>query len=111
MKGDDLEGFIKNEFVPRLKAGEVVVIDNLNSHHRPEVAELIESAGASVVYLPVYAPEFNPIEMMWSQMKSFVQLFRTRGIESLNGIIKVAITLIHSGFLHNWFTKCCYCTD
>jgi len=105
MKGDDFEGFIKNELVPKLKAGEVVVMDTLNSHHHPEAIELIESIGTSVVYLRVYSPEFNPIEMMWSQMKSFVRLFRTRGIESFDGIIKVAITLIHSGFLHNWFTN------
>ena len=45
-------------------------MDNFNSHHREEVKEMIESVGARVEYLPVYSPEFNPIEMMWSQLQS-----------------------------------------
>lgn len=111
MKGYDFEAFIQADLVPKLEVGDVVVMDNLNSHHRPEVAEAIEAVGASVVYLPVYSPEFNPIEMMWSQIKSFVRLFRTRGIEALTGVIEVASSLIHAEFLNHWFTKCCYCTE
>lgn len=111
MKGDDFEAFIKIDLAPKLEVGEVVVMDNLNSHHRPEVAESIEAVGASVAYLPIYSPEFNPIEMMWSQIKSFVRLFRTRGMEALTRVIEVAISLIHSEFLNHCFTKCCYCTE
>lgn len=110
MKSDDFLEFIQVNLAPQLKAGDVVVMDNLNSHHRVEVREIIESVGASVEYLPVYAPEFNPIEMMWSQIKSLVRKFRTKTIESLSKIIEVAISLIHFRFLNHWFTKCCYCT-
>ena len=110
MKSDDFLEFIRVNLAPRLKAGDVVVMDNLNSHHRAEVREIIESVGARVEYLPVYSPEFNPIEMMWSQIKSLVRKFRTKTIESLDKVIEVAISLIHLRFLNHWFTKCCYCT-
>lgn len=111
MKGDDFKAFIQVDLAPKLEVGEVVVMDNLNSHHRPEIVEAIEALDASVTYLPVYSPEFNPIEMMWSQIKSFVRLFRTKGMEALTGVIEVAISLIDSEFLNHWFTKCCYCTE
>lgn len=110
MKSDDFLEFIQVNLAPQLKAGDVVVMDNLNSHHRAEVREIIESVGARVEYLPVYSPEFNPIEMMWSQLKSLVRKFRTRTLESLNKVIEVAISLVHFRFLDHWFTKCCYCT-
>jgi len=110
MKSNDFLEFIQVELAPQLKAGDVVVMDNLNSHHRTEVKEIIESVGARVEYLPVYSPEFNPIEMMWSQIKSFVRKIRTKTIESLIKTIEIAVSLIPSQFLNNWFTKCCYCT-
>jgi transposase len=111
IKGDDFGEFIKTDLAPRLQAGEVVVMDNLNSHHRADITQVMESVGASVVYLPVYSPEFNPIEMMWSQIKSFVRKFRTRTLEALTKVIEVATSLIHAEFLNHWFTKCCYWTE
>lgn len=51
------------------------------------------------------------IEMMWSQIKSMVRLFRTRTVEALTGVIEVAISLVDAQFFKNWFTKCCYCTE
>jgi transposase len=111
MKGDDFRQFITTDLAPLLQAGEVVVMDNLNSHHRADIIKVIESVGASVAYLPVYSPEFNPIEMMWSQIKSFVRKFRTRTIEALTKVIDVATSLIHAEFLNHWFAKCCYCTE
>lgn len=110
MKSNDFLEFIQVELAPQLKAGDIVVMDNLNSHHRTEVKAIIESVGARVEYLPVYSPEFNPIEMMWSQIKSFVRKIRTKTIESLIKTIEIAVSLIPSQFLNNGFTKCCYCT-
>lgn len=111
MQGDDFEAFVKTDLVPKLEVGDVVVMDNLNSHHRATVVEAIESANASVLYMPTYSPEFNPIEMMWSQLKSIVRMFRTRTIEALIGVIEMAISLVDAQFFKNWFTKCCYCTE
>ena len=110
MKSGDFLEFVRVNLVPKLKQGDVVVMDNLNSHHRQEVKESIESVGASVAYLPVYSPDFNPIEMLWSYLKSFVRKFRTQTIASLIKAIEVAVVLVTPEFLLNWFTKCCYCT-
>lgn len=110
MRSDDFLTFIQVNLAPQLKAGDVVVMDNLNSHYRVEVRDIIESVGASIEYLPTYSPEFNPIEMMGSQIKSFVRKFRTKTIESLNKIIESAVRLVHFRCLNHWFTKCCYCT-
>jgi len=109
MKKDDFLEFIRVNVVPKLRKGDVVVMDNLNSHHRKEVREMIEAVGARVEYLPVYSPEFNPIEMMWSQLKSLVRKFRTETMELLTRLIEVAVSLVDSQCLNNWFTKCCYC--
>jgi len=111
MNGDDFETFIKSDLVPQLEVGAVVVMDNLNSHHREGIAEAIESVGARVLYLPTYSPDFNPIEMMWSQIKSMVRLFRTRTVEALTGVIKIALSLVPTEFLKHWFTRCCYCAE
>lgn len=81
MKKGDFLDFIKVDLVPKLQPGDVVVMDNLNSYRCQEVREMIGAVGARVEYLPVYSPEFNPIEMMWSQLKSLVSKFRTETIE------------------------------
>lgn len=111
MKKADFLEFIETDLLPQLKPGDVVIMDNLNSHRCQEVRTYIESKGARVEYLPVYSPEFNPIEMMWSQIKSIVRKFKTTTIEALTRLIKVASSLVDSQSLVNWFTKCCYCTQ
>lgn len=111
MKGKDFYEFVKNRLINKLEEGDVVVMDNLNSHHREDIKELIESVGARVEYLPTYSPEFNPIEMMWSQLKSVIRKFKTKTAEALDKLIEIAISLVDSTQLKNWFIKCCYCSD
>ena len=101
MKKEDFLQFIKLDLLPKLKKGDVVVMDNLNYHHREEVQEMIESVGARVEYLPVYSPEFNPIEMMWSQLKSLVCKFRTETMELLVRLVEVAVSLVDLQCLNN----------
>ncbi len=109
IKKKDVLEFIKVNLAPKLKAGDVVIMDNLNSHRRKEVKEMIEAVGARVEYLPVYSPDFNPIEMMWSQLKIFLWKFRTETIEVLEKLTRLAAQLVDLQCLKNWFTKCCYC--
>jgi transposase len=69
----DAESFIvwtREVLAPCLRVGDVVVMDNLPAHKNPRVAEAIEAAGARLVYLPPYSPDFNPIEPMWSKVKA-----------------------------------------
>jgi transposase len=61
--------FVKRRLVPWLRRGDVVVMDNLNSHKMRAVRAAIEQAGAWPIYLPTYSPELNPIELWWADMK------------------------------------------
>jgi transposase len=56
------ETYVARVLVHELRAGDVVIMDNLSSHKGPRVREMIERAGASLLYLPPYSPDFNPIE-------------------------------------------------
>ena len=62
INGDWFEAYVTQVLVPDLKPGDVVIMDNLSSHKRASVRELIEAAGATLRFLPPYSPDFNPIE-------------------------------------------------
>jgi transposase len=74
VNGDVFEAFVEQVLVPALRPGDVVVMDNLSSHKRARVRELIEAKQAELKYLPPYSPDLNPIEMVFSKIK---QLLRT----------------------------------
>jgi putative transposase len=103
--------FIEQFLIPQLWVDAVVVMDNLPAHKVAEIAPLIESVGASVLYLSSYSPEFNPIEHWWSQLKAFLRLFSPTTASAVDGLIKIALRLINPEYLKNWFTPCSYCTS
>src|SRR3954466_12359926 len=75
--------YVEQVLVPALHRGDVVIFDNLSSHLSPEVFEAIERAGASVLPLPPYSPDFNPIEEMFSKFKGFPRRIGARAKEHL----------------------------
>ena len=81
------KGFTEHFLAPVLRKGDIVVMDNLSSHKVKGVVDLIESAGAKVWYLPPYSPDFNPIEQMWSKVKSVLRTFARRTKKTLFGAI------------------------
>ena len=62
INGDAFQAYVEQVLAPELSPGEVVIMDNLSSHKRQKVRETIEAAGAQLVFLPPYSPDFNPIE-------------------------------------------------
>lgn len=62
INGDWFEAYVRQVLVPDLRRGDVVIMDNLSSHKRASVRNLIEAAGARLMFLPPYSPDFNPIE-------------------------------------------------
>ena len=101
-------GFTKHFLVPVLHAGDIVVMDNLSSHKVTGIAEMIESVGARVWYLPPYSPDLNPIEQMWSKVKSVLRSFARRTKNSLvNGIGK-ALARVTDAECVNYFANCGY---
>src|SRR6266436_5517639 len=68
---------------PTLKPGDVVVLDNLSAHKMPGIREAIEAAGAKLLYLPPYSPDFNPIEQLFAKLKALLRKAAERSLEGL----------------------------
>src|SRR5215217_6219307 len=80
---DAFEVYAERVLVPELSPGDVVVMDNLSSHKGPNVRALIEKAGAMLLYLPPYSPDFNPIENAFAKLKALLRKAAERTIEGL----------------------------
>ena len=109
MNGQAFEMFIENFLVPELWLGAVVVMDNLPAHKIAFIAPMIQAVGASIINLSPYSPDFNPIELWWSQLKSFLRKFSPTTPKMIDTLIAGSLDLINPQHLKNWFTKCCYC--
>ena len=80
VKRDDLEGFLKETLLPKLPSGSVLVLDNARSHHGGRLSELVTETGCSLLYLPPYSPDFNPIELAWGWLKGRVRRVAPRDV-------------------------------
>ena len=83
MNGELFRRWVEQHLAPTLRAGDIVVMDNLNSHKVAGVREAIERAGAEALYLPPYSPDLNPIETVFSKFKWLVRSQSRRTIEGL----------------------------
>jgi len=83
MTGELFRAYVEQCLLPKLKRGDIVVMDNLPAHKVPGVREAIEAAGAELRYLPQYSPDLNPIEMALSAMKAFLRKLAERTIQHL----------------------------
>lgn len=77
------ETYVARVLVPDLRPDDVVVMDNLSSHKGPRVREMIEAAGARLLYLPPYSPDFNPIENAFAKLKALLRKAAERTVEGL----------------------------
>lgn len=105
------EAFIANQLVPHLWKNAYVVMDNAQIHLGEMVRELIEQAGAKLIYLSPYSPEFSPIENFWSKVKAILKKAKARTYKDLINAITDAMLKVTKDDIHNWFTHCCYCTS
>ena len=83
INGDVFRAYVEQQLVRELRAGDIVVMDNLGCHKVPGVREAIEVAGAWVVYLPPYSPDYNPIEQVFAKVKSRLRSRKERTQDSL----------------------------
>lgn len=111
LNGKNFLSYVKNTLIPTLKKGDIVVMDNLSCHKVKGVKEAIEEAGASVLYLPPYSPDFNPIEMMWSKMKTLLRNWKTDTPELLYSVIPDAFSSVSVSDISGWFTASGYCSS
>ena len=107
-RSETFQAFVQHLLLMHLRPGHVVVMDNLRAHKTQVVRELIESKGASVLFLPPYSPELNPIELAWAKLKHFVKKRRPRNLESIDKAIAWALTTITDKDAKGWFNACGY---
>jgi transposase len=97
------EAYIGECLVPTLKAGDIVIMDNLSCHKSAEVERLIRSAGAEVRYLPAYSPDLNPIEEMFSKLEAFLRKAAARTVETLVDAIGDGLRSVTASDIIGWF--------
>ncbi len=93
---------------PRLRRGDVVVLDNLTAHRASRIEEVAEARGAQVLWLAPYSPDFNPIEQCWSKIKTFLRGVKARTAEALDEALAQAIKLVTKSDIRGWFKHCGY---
>ena len=103
-------GYIERCLAPSLRAGAIVVMDNLASHKVTGVREAIESVGASVWYLPPYSPDLNPIEKLWSKVKAWLRRVAARSVEGLIQAVGEALRAVDANECRAYFRSCGYDT-
>ncbi|AKU95582.1 Mobile element protein [Labilithrix luteola] len=97
---------IRHVLCPLLPRGAVVVLDNLRAHHAPEVREAVEAVGATVLYLPPYSPDLNPIELCWSFAKTWLRRLARRTESELRKAINNTMLRVRTDQLRAWFGHC-----
>jgi transposase len=102
------EAYVERFLAPELKGGQIVVMDNLSVHKSETVRELIEGAGAHLLYLPPYSPDFNPIEEAFSKIKNLIRKAGARVHEALVVALGEAISAIGEEDAKAFFEHCGY---
>jgi transposase len=108
MTGDAFLLWVRQFLVPTLSPGDTVIIDNLSSHKVAGVREAIEAAGAILLYLPPYSPDFNPIEQVFAKLKTLLRKAAARTLEALENAIAVALNAFSPQECTNYITAAGY---
>jgi transposase len=111
INGDWFEAYVGQVLVPELRPGDVVIMDNLSSHKRTAVRTLIEAAGASLLFLPPYSPDFNPIEKAFARLKALLRKAGERTVSGLLDLIGRLIDMFTPPECANYFSSCGYDPD
>jgi transposase len=111
LDGDAYVAYVEQVLVPVLRVGDVVMMDNLSVHKNAEAIALIERAGASVLFLPPYSPDYNPIEQVWSKLKGLVRAAKAHTRAALDRAVGEALPAITAENARAWFAYCGYSPD
>lgn len=105
---DVFEAFVGQVLVPTLRPGDIVVLNNLSSHKGRRVEELIAAARATLLYLPPYSPDLNPIEMAFSKIKQLLRSLAARSCETLWNNMQSILERITPSDAHGYFSHAGY---
>jgi len=108
MDGNAFIAYVEQVLVPELGSGDIVIMDNLPAHKVSGVRQAIENAGANLLYLPPYSPDFNPIEMAFSKLKAMLKKAAARTINDLWQVIGNLISEFKPNECENYFKAAGY---
>jgi len=108
LDGEAFRAYVEQFLASTLSTGDTVVMDNVPLHKVAGVGEAIAAKGASVLYLPAYSPDFNPIEKFFSQFKSILQRIAARTTDALEAAVAEALRTVTPDECKNYFAACGY---
>ena len=108
INGEIFRAYVERVLVPELRPGDIVIMDNLGSHKSAAVRDAIEAAGAELVFLPPYSPDFNPIENAFAKLKALLRKAAERTRDGLWDAVARAIDAFTSQECSNFFNAAGY---
>jgi len=111
LTGEFFLAYIKECLVPTLNEGDIVIMDNASPHKVKGVVDAIEDKGAYVLWLPTYSPDLNPVEQLWSKIKSHLRKAKARTLDALYLALKDALNSISLSDIRAWFSMANYSVE
>lgn len=111
MNGEAFLAYVQQFLIPTLQRGDVIVMDNLPSHKQAGVVEAIQASGCSVLYLPAYSPDLNPIEKAFAKLKGLLRQAGERTMEGLWNRVGQLVKQITPQECANYIQHCGYTAD
>ena len=108
INGERFRAWVEQFLVPELKPGDIVILDNLPAHKAKSARDAIEAAGARMLFLPPYSPDFNPIENAFAKLKSILRKAAARTVPELWDAIRDALPRFTQDECANYFTAAGY---
>ena len=108
MNTETFEWYIREQLAPRLRPGQIVVMDNLSAHKAASIREALVARGCDLLFLPPYSPDFNPIEQAFSKLKAILRGLGARTQETLQAAARLAVAAITSADAAAWYVHAGY---
>ena len=108
INGELFLAYVQQVLVPTLRPGDIVIMDNLRSHKVAGVREAIEAAGATLMFIPPYSPDLNPIEQAFSKLKTLLRKANARSIEQIEKCIAKLLRQIGANECLNYLREAGY---
>jgi transposase len=106
--GEAFTAFIEQAVAPQLRPGQTVLMDNVPTHQSARVESAIQSSGATLLNLPAYSPDLDPMESFWSKVKNYLRKAKARTAEALYRAIGSGMKLVTAEDIRGWFSHSGY---
>lgn len=101
--------YLQDTLLPTLSKDDIIVMDNMRSHHARVVKDILDASGIRYLYLPPYSPDLNPIEKMWSKIKAYLRKEKVRIASALPDAVEKAFSTVTASDCLGWFRSCNSC--